>query len=118
MYSNTLKPEIMKTMLSKDFPADELSQPAYGVKVEKDAHDPDAGWDQARGQNYRPDASGQFPALSVADSYQKDLYHLPPVPTFHMRETNDLEWFAARDTSWCTPDPVAPGTHLRESGGS
>ena len=96
MYSTTLKPEIMQSMLPPGFPAEKLSQPLYGVKVEKDVMIPTRDGIQLAANIYRPDAPGRFPALSVADSYQKDLYHLPAVPTFHMRETNDLEWFASR----------------------
>ena len=36
MYSKALKPEIMRTMLPKDFPADRLSKPQYKVRVERD----------------------------------------------------------------------------------
>ncbi len=55
MYSKTLKPEIMRTMLPEG-----------------------------------------FPAIHAADSCQKDLDHLPLLPIFHMRETNDIDFFVSR----------------------
>ena len=44
----------------------------------------------------RPDAAGKFPAIHAADSYQKDLDHLPLLPIFHVRETNDIDFFVSR----------------------
>ena len=38
MYSKILVPEIMASMLPKNFPKDELSQPEYKVKSEKDVY--------------------------------------------------------------------------------
>ncbi|MFH0915076.1 MAG: CocE/NonD family hydrolase [bacterium] len=96
MYSKTLKPEIMSTMLPKDFPADKLSKPQYKVVVEKDVMVTMRGGVQVAVNIYRPDAAGPFPAILAADSYQKDLVDLPLLPIFHMRETNDIEYFVSR----------------------
>ncbi len=96
MYSTTLKPEIMRTMLPAGFPADKLSKPQYGVKVERDVWMTMRDGTQIACNIYRPDAPGTFPAIHAADSYQKDLDHLPLLPIFHMRETNDIEYFVSR----------------------
>ncbi len=96
MYSKTLKPEIMSTMLPKDFPADELSKPEYKMVVERDIMVTMRDGVQVAVNIYRPDAAGPFPALLAADSYQKDLDDLPLLPIFHMRETNDIEYFVSR----------------------
>jgi predicted acyl esterase len=53
---------------------------------------------------YRPDAPGEFPSLYASSPYQKDLYYLPPVPTFHMRETNKIEWFVERGYCYVNHD--------------
>jgi putative CocE/NonD family hydrolase len=96
MYSKTLKPEIMATMLPKDFPADKLSKPEYKMVVDRDVTVTMRDGVQVAVNVYRPDASGPFPALLAADSYQKDLDDLPLLPIFHMRETNDIEYFVSR----------------------
>ena len=93
MYSKTLNPKIMRTMLPEDFPADKLSKPQYKVIVERDVMIPMRDGTMIAANIYRPDAPGTFPALHAADSYQKDLDHLPPLPIFHMRETNDIDYF-------------------------
>lgn len=102
MFSSTLKPEIMETMLPKDFPYDKLSQPEYKVVIEKDVVIPTRDGIRLSANIYRPDAPGKFPGVAVADGYQKDLYHYPSIPIFHFRETNDLEWFASAATPWFT----------------
>jgi predicted acyl esterase len=96
MYSKTLKPEIMSTMLPKDFPEDKLSQPKYEVTVEKDVMVTMRDGVKIAVNIYRPNVQEQFPAIYAADSYQKDLAHLPSYPIFHMRETNDIDWFVSR----------------------
>jgi predicted acyl esterase len=96
MYSKTLKPEIMATMLPKDFPADRLSRPEYKMAVERDVMVTMRDGVQVAVNIYRPDTSDSFPALLAADSYQKDLDDLPLLPIFHMRETNDIEYFVSR----------------------
>ena len=96
MYSKTLKPEIMRTMLPEDFPADKLSKPQYKVVVERDVWMTMRDGTMISANIYRPDAPGKFPAIHAADSYQKDLDHLPLLPIFHMRETNDIDYFVSR----------------------
>ena len=96
MYSKTLKPEIMRTMLPEGFPADKLSKPQYKMVVERDVWMTMRDGTQIACNIYRPDAPGAFPAIHAADSYQKDLDHLPLLPIFHMRETNDIEYFVSR----------------------
>jgi len=96
MFTEILVPEIMDSMLPKDFPADKLSQPKYKVRVEKDVFIEMRDGVHVAVDIYRPDAPGEFPALYASSPYQKDLYYLPAVPTFHMRETNKIEWFVER----------------------
>ena len=97
MYSKTLKPEIMQTMLPQGFPADRLSQPRYKMVVEKDVMIPMRDGVMIAANIYRPDAPGTFPALHAADSYQKDMVNLvPTLPIFHCVEVNDIEWFVSR----------------------
>jgi predicted acyl esterase len=96
MYTKTLKPEIMETMLPKGFPAYKLSRPQYRMKVERDVMIPMRDGTPIAANIYFPDAAGKFPAIHAADSYQKDLDHLPLLPIFHMRETNDIEYFVSR----------------------
>ena len=38
MYSKVLVPEIMSTMLLKDFSAEKLNKPQYKIKLEKDLY--------------------------------------------------------------------------------
>jgi predicted acyl esterase len=97
MYSKTLKPAIMRTMLPPGFPAEKLSQPQYGMVVEKDIMIPMRDGTLIAANVYRPDAPGKFPALHAADSYQKDLVNMvPTLPIFHCVEVNDIEWFVSR----------------------
>ena len=96
MYSQVLVPEIMSTILPEDFPADRLSKPQYRVKVEKDVYVRMRDGVQVCVDIYRPDDPGPFPALLASSPYQKDLYYLPSVPSFHMRETNKIDWFVER----------------------
>ena len=102
MHSKTLKPEIMRTMLPAGFPADRLSKPQYTTIVQRDVMIPMRDGTLIAANIYRPDAGAEssaartFPALHAADSYQKDLDHLPLVPMFHMRETNDIDFFVSR----------------------
>ena len=83
-------------MIPEGFPFDKLSQPKYKVKVEKDVFIEMRDGVHVAVDVYRPDAEGQFPVLYASSPYQKDLYYLPAVPTFHMRETNKIEWFVER----------------------
>ena len=112
MYSKTLKPEIMATMLPKDFPADKLSKPQYKMKVERDVVLTMRDGVKISANIYRPDAPGKFPALHAADSYQKDLDHLPLLPIFHMRETNDIEFFVSRGYVFVHTDSRGTGHSL------
>ncbi len=96
MFSKTLKPEIMRTMLPEGFPADKLSKPQYGVTVERDVMIPMRDGTLIAANVWKPDKPGKYPAIHAADSYQKDLDHLPNLPIFHMRETNDIDYFVSR----------------------
>lgn len=109
MYSKILVPEIMASMLPKNFPKDELSQPEYKVKSEKDVYVKMRDGVHVCVNIYRPDAPGQFPALYASSPYQKDLYYLPPVPSFHMRETNKIEWFVERGYVYVNHDVRGSG---------
>jgi len=96
MYSKILKPEIMSTMLPRDFPADRLSKPQYKVVVERDVFVTMRDGVRVACDIFRPDAPGEFPALHLTSGYQKELDYLPQWPVFHFRETNDIEWFVSR----------------------
>ncbi len=96
MFTEILVPEVMESMIPEGFPFDKLSQPKYKVKVEKDVFIEMRDGVHVAVDVYRPDADGQFPVLYASSPYQKDLYYLPAVPTFHMRETNKIEWFVER----------------------
>jgi uncharacterized protein len=96
MYTEICKPEIMATMLPDGFPADKLSQPQYKMTVERDVMVQVRDGVHIAVDVFRPDAPGQFPSLFSASPYNKDLAYLPSVPTFHMRETNDFEYFVSR----------------------
>lgn len=86
----------MASILPEGFDESKLSQPKYGVKIEKDV------WVTMRDgvrvcvDIFRPDAPGKFPALYASSPYQKDLVYLPSVPAFHERETNEIEWYVER----------------------
>ncbi|MFC1867491.1 CocE/NonD family hydrolase [Thermodesulfobacteriota bacterium] len=94
----------MKSFLSKDFPKDKLSKPEYGVKIEKDVFITMRDGVKVCVDVYMPDAPGKFPALFACSCYQKDLVHLPAVTTFHMRETNDIDWFVSRGYVYVNAD--------------
>ena len=96
MYTKILKPEIMATMLPKDFPADKLSKPHYKMVVERDVFVTMRDGVKVACDIFRPDSPGEFPALYATSGYQKDLEYLPQWPVFHFRETNDIEWFVSR----------------------
>ena len=96
MFTEILVPEVMASMIPEGFPFDKLSQPKYKVKVEKDVFIEMRDGVHVAVDVYRPDAPGEFPVLYASSPYQKDLYYLPAVPTFHMRETNKIEWFVER----------------------
>jgi hypothetical protein len=96
MFTEILIPEVMASMMPEGFPYDKLSQPQYKVKVDKDVFIEMRDGVHVAVDVYRPDAPGQFPVLYASSPYQKDLYYLPAVPTFHMRETNKIEWFVER----------------------
>jgi uncharacterized protein len=109
MYSKTIDPQIMKTMLPPDIPVDKLSQPTYSMRVDKDVMMTMRDGTRIACNVYRPDADGAFPALHVADSYQKDLVDLPQLPIFHMRETNDIEYFVSRGYAYVHSDSRGTG---------
>ncbi len=96
MFTEILIPEVMASMVPEGFPVDKLSKPEYKVKVDKDVFIEMRDGVRVAVDVYRPDAPGAFPALYASSPYQKDLYWLPAVPTFHMRETNKIEWFVER----------------------
>ncbi len=104
MYSQILIPEVMASMMPEDFPADKLSKPCYKVRVDKDVMVTMRDGVRVAVDVYRPDAPGEFPSLYASSPYQKDLYWLPPVPTFHMRETNKIEWFVERGYCYVNHD--------------
>ncbi len=104
MYTRTLKPEIMATMLPKDFPADKLSQPRYKMVVDKDVMVTMRDGVRVAVDVYRPDAPGRFPSLYATSPFQKDLVDLPQWPAFHFRETNDMEWFVSRGYTYVNHD--------------
>jgi len=113
MYSTTLTPEIMQTMLPADFPADRLSQPRYAVTVERDVMIPMRDGVAIAANIYRPAAPGRFPALHAADSYQKDMVDLvPTLPMFHCVEVNDIEWFVSRGYVFVHTDSRGTGHSL------
>ena len=62
---------------------------------------------------YRPDAPGTFPSLLACSCYQKDLVYLPAVTTFHMRETNDIDWFVQRGYAYVNADLRGTGKSSR-----
>jgi putative CocE/NonD family hydrolase len=114
MYSKTLKPEIMRTMLPKGFPADKLSQPKYKMVVEKDVMIPMRDGVMIAANIYRPDAPGTFPALHAADSYQKDMVNIvPTLPIFHCVEVNDIEYFVSRGYVFVHTDSRGTGHSLQ-----
>ncbi len=114
MYSKTLTPEIMQTMLPADFPADRLSRPQYAMTVEKDVMIPMRDGVMIAANIYRPDAPGTFPALHAADSYQKDMVDLvPTLPIFHCVEVNDIEWFVSRGYVFVHTDSRGTGHSLQ-----
>jgi len=92
------------TFLSKNFPKENLSHPEYDVKVEKDIFITMRDGTKLCVDVYRPAASGTYPALFACSCYQKDLVHLPAVSTFHMRETNDIDWFVQRGYAYVNAD--------------
>ena len=96
MFTEILIPEVMASMVPEGFASDKLSQPKYKVKVDKDVFIEMRDGVHVAVDVYRPDAEGKFPVLYASSPYQKDLYYLPAVPTFHMRETNKIEWFVER----------------------
>ena len=102
----------MEFSLSKNFPADKLSQPKYNVTVDKDVYIQMRDGVKTCVDIYRPDAPGQFPALYACSCYQKDLVHLPPVTTFHMRETNDIDWFVQRGYVYVNADARGTGKSI------
>jgi uncharacterized protein len=104
MYSQILIPEVMASMVPTGFPEDKLSKPMYKVKVEKDVMVTMRDGVKVAVDVYRPDAEGTFPCLYASSPYQKDLYYLPPVPSFHMRETNDIGWFVERGYCYVNHD--------------
>ena len=104
MYTEILVPEVMASMVPEGFPFDKLSKPQYKVTVEKDVFIEMRDGVKVAVDIYRPDAPGEFPALYASSPYQKDLYYLPPVPTFHMRETNKIEWFVERGYCYINHD--------------
>ena len=96
MYTRTLDPKIMSTILPGGFPLDRLSAPQYEMVVERDVFVTMRDGVRVACDIFRPDVPGEFPALYAVSGYQKDLEYLPQWPVFHFRETNDIEWFVSR----------------------
>lgn len=86
----------MPLFLPDHFPGDRLSQPKHKVILDKDVFVTMRDGTRICLDVYRPDAPGAFPALYAVSPYQKDLVYLPAVTTYHMRETNDIDWFVSR----------------------
>ena len=99
----------MNSLLSETFPKDKLSQPRYRVKVEKDVFVRMRDGVRVAVDVYRPDDPGGFRALYASSPYQKDLVYLPSVPTFHLRETNDIDWFVQRGYVYVHADARGTG---------
>ena len=118
MFTEILKPEIMRTLLPEGFPADKLSQPRYGMVVEKDVFVTMRDGARVAVDIFRPDAPGEFPALYATSAYQKDLAYLPQVPAFHFRETNDIEWFVSRGYVYVHRTSAAAASPWKASGSS
>ena len=97
MYTTICDPEIMKTMLPEDFPADKLSQPKYDMIVEKNVYVTMRDGIKVAVDVFRPDAEGEFPAIFMSTGYMKEMtHHLSDIPTFHFVETNDPYYFVSR----------------------
>ena len=109
MYTKILEPEIMASMLPEGFPADKLSRPEYKMTVDRDVLIEVRDGVHIAVDVFRPDAPGEFPSLFSASPYNKDLAYLPSVPTFHMRETNDFEYFVSRGYAYVHMDVRGTG---------
>ena len=109
MYTKILEPEIMASMLPDDFPAEKLSRPQYKMVVDRDVMVVVRDGVHIAVDVFRPDAPGEFPSLFSASPYNKDLAYLPSVPTFHMRETNDFEYFVSRGYAYVHMDVRGTG---------
>ena len=109
MYTKILEPEIMASMLPEGFPADKLSRPEYKMTVDRDVMIEVRDGVHIAVDVFRPDAPGEFPSLFSASPYNKDLAYLPSVPTFHMRETNDFEYFVSRGYAYVHMDVRGTG---------
>ena len=61
-----------------------ISQPRYGIRVEKDVYVPVRDGVRLAVNIYRPDARGKFPALLAMGGYGKELQELliPPQPLY------------------------------------
>jgi uncharacterized protein len=94
----------MPSIFTRSFPEEKLSRPQYSVKVEKDIFVKMPDGVELAVDVYRPDAPGAFPSLFACSCYQKDLVYLPSVTTFHMRETNDIDWFVQRGYAYVNAD--------------
>jgi putative CocE/NonD family hydrolase len=99
----------MASILPEGFPLQRLSQPGYSVKVEKDVYVTMRDGVRVAADIYRPDAPGRFPVLYASSCYQKDLVYLPPVTTYHCRETNDIDWFVERGYVYVNADVRGTG---------
>ena len=75
---------------------DQVSQPQFGMRVDKDVRIPlrDGGYLAA--DVYRPDAPGPFPVLMSLSAYQKELQFLPHEGPFTHQERPEPEWWTAR----------------------
>ena len=109
VHQDSLQPEIMASMLPEDFPAEKLSRPQHKMVVDRDVMVVVRDGVHIAVDVFRPDAPGEFPSLFSASPYNKDLAYLPSVPTFHMRETNDFEYFVSRGYAYVHMDVRGTG---------
>ena len=109
MFTTAIDPEVMKGALPKDFPADRLSQPKYKMIVEHNVYIEMRDGVKVACDIYRPDSDEKFPALYATTAYQKNLQHLPCVPTFHMVEVNKIDFFVERGYVYVVQDMRGTG---------
>ncbi|MEW6554503.1 MAG: CocE/NonD family hydrolase [Actinomycetota bacterium] len=71
-----------------------LSQPEYGIKVERDIYVPVSDGEKMAMDIYRPDAEGRFPALLAISSYTKEMQGTDSPSGGN--EAGDTEFFVKR----------------------
>ena len=106
MFTKILKPEIMRdpSAGAASRPSS-LSQPQYGMVVEKDVFVTMRDGTTRRGRHLPPRRRrASSPSLYATSAYNKDLAYLPQMPAFHFRETNDIEYFVSRGYAYVHQD--------------